>query len=342
MNANLLSILSRLAAVLPALGLAACAVAEGEANNTAGPFGGSVIHSGSGTGGSQSAQGGAGGSSNTGGTGGVKETGAGGTAAGAGGGPAGSGGTPGAGGGQAGSGGSAPQSCGLKSGIQTCDDCLTQSCCSEGQSCASSSSCMSLLQCLNNCADQSCVDACTQSTPGGVAPLSTFMGCIESKCASACGLGSGGGGSGGAAGSGGSSAGGSGGGGTGGAPSTDPAQLCVDTINQYRATLGLPPYGRWVGGEVCAAKEAQTDAGKNQPHSAFGTCGEWAQNECPGWGGPPESMIEGCLAMMWAEGPGADFASHGHYINMSSTQYTEVACGYYDGPGGVWAVQNFR
>ena len=46
---------------------------------------------------------------------------------------------------------------------------------------------------------------------------------------------------------------------------------------------------------------------------------------------------------MWAEGPGADFQAHGHYINMSSTKYSKVACGFYKTPGGsVWAIQNFQ
>jgi hypothetical protein len=46
---------------------------------------------------------------------------------------------------------------------------------------------------------------------------------------------------------------------------------------------------------------------------------------------------------MWNEGPGEDFSKHGHYINMSSTKYTKVACGFWTTPkGSVWAVQNFR
>jgi hypothetical protein len=98
-----------------------------------------------------------------------------------------------------------------------------------------------------------------------------------------------------------------------GDPTGDPdeaaTQLCVDTINMYRATLGLPPLARWTDAEVCSDGEA---------------------------------MITGCLEQMWAEGPGEDFNTHGHYINMSSTSYTKVACGFADGMGGVWAVQNFQ
>jgi hypothetical protein len=134
-------------------------------------------------------------------------------------------------------------------------------------------------------------------------------------------------------------------GGAGGAPdgSTDPTQLCVDKINAYRATLGLPAYARWTEEEDCTASEAEKDAASNQPHSAFPSCTESAQNECPGWPGPPESMIGNCLAQMWAEGPGSDFSAHGHYINMSSTKYTKVACGFLQrDDGSVWAAQDFK
>ncbi|WP_437894851.1 CAP domain-containing protein [Sorangium sp. So ce124] len=134
---------------------------------------------------------------------------------------------------------------------------------------------------------------------------------------------------------------GSGAGGSGGA--TGAAQLCVDTINEHRATLGLPPLARWVEAESCSDGEAESDGNTGEFHGAFGACDENAQNECPGWGGPPDSMIVPCLQLMWDEGPGEDFEKHGHYINMSSTRYTKVACGFHTFPdGSVWAVQNFR
>ncbi|HEX4517867.1 MAG TPA: CAP domain-containing protein, partial [Polyangiaceae bacterium] len=119
---------------------------------------------------------------------------------------------------------------------------------------------------------------------------------------------------------------------------------CVDTINSYRASLSLPPYKRWVAAESCGDGQAQSDSASGVAHGAFGKCTENAQNECPGWPGPPSQMIPQCLAMMWAEGPGADFSTHGHFINMSSTQYTEVGCGFYTMSDGttVWAVQDFK
>ncbi len=120
-------------------------------------------------------------------------------------------------------------------------------------------------------------------------------------------------------------------------------QLCVDTINKYRASINLPPYQRWTAEESCADSQAQSDSVSKTPHGAFQKCGESAQDECPGWAGPPSSMIPQCLDLMWKEGPGADFAKHGHYINMSSTKYTMVSCGFFTlADGSVWAVQDFK
>jgi hypothetical protein len=151
----------------------------------------------------------------------------------------------------------------------------------------------------------------------------------------ACGGGSGSGGAGGSGGTGGSAG--------AGVPSDDPAQLCVDTINMYRATLSLTPYKRWSAEESCADDQALSDSKSGSAHGAFNMCGEQAQNECPGWPGPPKSMITGCLQMMWGEGPGADFSTHGHYINMSSTTYTKVSCGFNTlTDGSVWATQDFQ
>ncbi|MCL2778997.1 MAG: trypsin-like serine protease [Polyangiaceae bacterium] len=132
------------------------------------------------------------------------------------------------------------------------------------------------------------------------------------------------------------------------APANDPRQLCVDTINSYRATLNLPPLARWTEAESCVDGEAATDMANNTYHSAFGTCvtpgaKAWAQNECAGWSMPEQSITQ-CLAQMWAEGPGDPYSAHGHYINMTSTAYTKVACGYAVSANGktYWATQDFQ
>ena len=128
-------------------------------------------------------------------------------------------------------------------------------------------------------------------------------------------------------------------------PFAEARARCVATINQYRATLSLPPYAAWDDAttNTCVDGQAHTDSVANTAHSAFGSCTEHAQDECPGWQGPPDSVMDNCLAAMWAEGPGTDFSTHGHYINMSSTSYTKVACGFYQtASGDYWAAQDFR
>lgn len=116
---------------------------------------------------------------------------------------------------------------------------------------------------------------------------------------------------------------------------------CVDRINAFRATEGLAPLQRWTGPEACADLEAKSDSETGKAHGAFGTCKEWAQDECPGWGSV-QATLDGCLQSMWDErlNPGGQ---QGHYQNMSNKTYTQVSCGFYETPDGkVWALQNFK
>lgn len=124
-------------------------------------------------------------------------------------------------------------------------------------------------------------------------------------------------------------------------PSTgDPHQDCVDRINQLRYECQcLPPLARWTDGEACSDGQSADDQAADSPHGNFGSCGELAQNTCPNWGSTSD-VIGGCLQSMWDEGPGEPFSAHGHYINMSNTQYTKVACGFAEA-NGVWSNQNF-
>ena len=118
---------------------------------------------------------------------------------------------------------------------------------------------------------------------------------------------------------------------------TTAAEICVSTINQYRATKGLPAYARWDAAESCSDGEAKSDGTTGKPHGAFGECGERAQNECPGWPAPADTMIPQCLKAMFAEGPGG-----GHYDAIMGP-YTKVACGFGTAANGqIWAVQNFQ
>jgi len=125
-------------------------------------------------------------------------------------------------------------------------------------------------------------------------------------------------------------------------PSTgDFGQDCVDRINQFRWECQcLPPLARWTEAESCTDQQSSQDQADDIAHNNFGTCGENAQNTCPNWGSVSQ-VIDGCLQMMWDEGPGEPFIEHGHYINMSSTSYSKVACGYSTN-GGIWSNQNFH
>ena len=123
-------------------------------------------------------------------------------------------------------------------------------------------------------------------------------------------------------------------------PSTgDFHQDCVDRINQFRWVCQcLPPLERWTTAEACSDQQSQDDYQSNQPHGSFPSCGENAQNTCPGWGSEA-AIIDGCLQMRWDEGPGEPFSEHGHYLNMASTTYKRVACGI--SVTGGWSKQNF-
>ena len=116
---------------------------------------------------------------------------------------------------------------------------------------------------------------------------------------------------------------------------------CVQRINEYRGRVSVAALTRRADREACADGEAQSDGASGSAHGAFGHCQEGAQNECPGWPGSLDQVIDKCLAQMFAEGPGP-FAGHGHYLNMTEPAYTSVACGFATSANGqTWIVQNF-
>ena len=138
------------------------------------------------------------------------------------------------------------------------------------------------------------------------------------------------------------------------APSSgDLHQDCVDRINQFRTQCAcLPALARWTEGEACADQMSEYDAMQNVAHAGFTakicSSGQGGQNECPGYSSNAQ-VISLCLQQMWSEGPGPQdpcdgqcFQDHGHFINMTSTSMTKVACGFYTTSAGkVWAAQNF-
>jgi len=129
-------------------------------------------------------------------------------------------------------------------------------------------------------------------------------------------------------------------------------QDCVDRINQFRTQCAcLSPLSRSTDGEACADQMAEYDAAKNEAHAGWEDkiCKpSGAQNSCPGYSSNNQ-VVSLCMQQMWDEGPppsnpcnGQCFEDHGHFINMTTTSSSKVACGFYTTSGGkVWAVQNF-
>jgi hypothetical protein len=125
---------------------------------------------------------------------------------------------------------------------------------------------------------------------------------------------------------------------------------CVSQVNQFRACVCLPPLTRNREAEGCLDQQAEYDASEG-PHAGFQAdlCAPRgnAQNECPAWR-DARQVVEGCLQQMFDEGPppsasceGDCFQQHGHFLNMTNTDYSQVACGLYVAQGEVWSVQNF-
>jgi len=116
---------------------------------------------------------------------------------------------------------------------------------------------------------------------------------------------------------------------------------CVQRINEYRARVGVGALAQRTDKEPCTDAQARNDAASRRAHGSFGQCREASQNECPGWPDALEVVVDRCLAMMFAEGPGAG-PEHGHYVNMTDAQVRGVACGVSRGANGeVWMVHDF-
>ncbi len=124
-------------------------------------------------------------------------------------------------------------------------------------------------------------------------------------------------------------------------------QVCLETVNAYRASEGNAALTSWTAQEDCADNQAAQDQGSGTGHAHMGACGEYAQNTCPGWpyDGTTEgavAVLQSCLQAMWSEGPGEPYSAHGHYINMSNSRYTNLVCGFSEQNGNLWVNLDFR
>jgi uncharacterized protein YkwD len=119
-------------------------------------------------------------------------------------------------------------------------------------------------------------------------------------------------------------------------------ERCLKRTNEYRATKNLPQLSLRSQSSSCADGQAQSDATSKTPHGSFTKCGELAQNECPGWNGSTDVVVDNCIKAMFSEGPGAGPA-HGHHNNIMDASYTSLSCGFFvASDGSVWLVQDFH
>lgn len=135
---------------------------------------------------------------------------------------------------------------------------------------------------------------------------------------------------------------------------------CLDVINKYRATENLKPLVLAPEAkQTCADEEAAADLASGKAHGHFGDCGEFAQNSGPDidlkWRDTEEKIVDTYLEMMWSEkelvesgkrdpAKKEDYPYIGHYLNMSNTSYTMVACGIAKNSDGTkgWFNVNFH
>jgi hypothetical protein len=154
-------------------------------------------------------------------------------------------------------------------------------------------------------------------------------------------------------------------------------QVCLDTINMYRATLSLPPLTRANATlEACSDMGAKYDGDLKEGHASTKIPGKGfnggpgrlcgspplgPQNTCPGYPigrGTLADSLKRCLKQMWDEGEPAEgvaackaayfmndtkcFLAHGHWINMADPKATQVSCGFYNmGNNTYWMNQDF-
>jgi hypothetical protein len=139
-------------------------------------------------------------------------------------------------------------------------------------------------------------------------------------------------------------------GGSGSGGNLTAKQFCVSETNRYRAMNSKAALTESSQLEAYADTGAMVDF-SSSPHNHFSTTGgggiAFAENECPQQGnwqyteGQDLNMVVGnCIAAFYSEGPGSDYATHGHYINMMGN-YATLGCGMYYSGGKITIVQDY-
>jgi len=79
-----------------------------------------------------------------------------------------------------------PASCGLSTGVPSCDACLDTKCCGLAAACAADADCIALLTCAQACNDGVCIDACVAAHRAGAATLDAVSACLQNQCGPSC------------------------------------------------------------------------------------------------------------------------------------------------------------
>lgn len=138
--------------------------------------------------------------------------------------------------------------------------------------------------------------------------------------------------------------------GSGSSGSMTAKQFCVSETNRYRAMNSKSALAESAQLEAYADTGAMHDF-TTSPHDHFSSTSgggiAFAENECPQQGnwqyteGEDLNMVVGnCIAAFYAEGPGSDYNTHGHYINMMGN-YGSLGCGIYYAGGKITIVQDY-
>jgi hypothetical protein len=131
-------------------------------------------------------------------------------------------------------------------------------------------------------------------------------------------------------------------------PNATPKAFCVAETNRYRAMNSKPALTESSQLETYADTGAMVDFA-GSPHQHFSSTQgggiAFAENECPHWnlgqsGGAMKMLVAQCIAAFYAEGPGADYNTHGHYINMMGN-YGTLGCGMFTSGSEVTIVQDY-
>lgn len=138
--------------------------------------------------------------------------------------------------------------------------------------------------------------------------------------------------------------------GSGSGPNAAAKSFCVSETNRYRAMNSKPALTESAQLEAYADTGAMVDF-TSSPHDHFSSTNgggiAFAENECPQQGnwqyteGQDLNMVVGaCIAAFYSEGPGTDYSTHGHYINMMGP-YATLGCGIYYTGGKITIVQDY-